>query len=530
MVMRLVDILHGLDDLKKHALATTLGVLTAFSQAPYDFFPINWLTFPILVCLIDSTCFGVESSQKVKLRKVLTVGWCFGFGYFLNGFWWASLSFFVEPEIFGWMAPLAIIFATAFFALFWALATLVAGYVWRPGWRRILVFTVAMSAAEYLRAKILPGFPWNGPGHAFLEFWVLAQSAAVVGLYGLNFLAFFVFSAPAALLDKFNSVRSSGIRLNVVAVFVLALMTLFGFHQVRFAESGLDTGVKMRIVQPNIPQQDKWAYENRGEIIHKLVEMSGSNLDPETSVVIWPESAFPFLMTQEKGDEIEFTKNIAGRSYLIAGAVRRQKQEVDPNYFNSVYVIDPDGVVRDIYDKVTLMPFGEYLPLTSTLSYFGLENLARSFGGLSSGVTRRSLSIPNVPKSSPLICFEIIFPNSVLTEEGNAQWIVNITNDAWFGNSPGPYQHFAQSRLRAIEEGIPVVRSANTGISGIIDAFGRVVKRLEVGETGSIDGILPSSNSTSQFAWIRRYAHILLALVAICIVVTGRRTLNSGKV
>jgi apolipoprotein N-acyltransferase len=284
-------------------------------------------------------------------------------------------------------------------------------------------------------------------------------------------------------------------------------------------------------MQPNLPQDAKFNYSAKAEVMERYLRLSDRATGPNSNGVrdvthlIWPESAFPFFLTREPDALAQIAGLLKPGTELITGAVRAAPNSTaqNPRAYNSVYVIDPDGSIQGVYDKVHLVPFGEYLPLQSFLEKFGLRQLTKMVGGFMSGDRRRAMDVPRAPKMLPLICYEAIFPGAAVPRgEPRPGWLVNVTNDGWFGISTGPYQHFQQSRVLAISEGLPLVRAANTGISAVIDPLGRVINSLPLGSEGVLDSRLPNSVSTTFFVLVGDYA-LILSLVVSFILVSRRR-------
>jgi apolipoprotein N-acyltransferase len=290
--------------------------------------------------------------------------------------------------------------------------------------------------------------------------------------------------------------------------------------------------VKLRIMQPNLQQDVKFNYAAKADVMQKYIALSDRATGPQAtgvrdaSILIWPESAFPFFLTQEADAMAQIADLLPKGTVLITGAVRvpeDAKRGVPvTRAYNSIYVIDHDGSVLSVYDKVHLVPFGEYLPFQNAMERLGLSQLAKQQGGYIPGTRRRSLDIPNAPRALPLICYEAIFPGSVADRDDRAGWIINVTNDGWFGISTGPYQHLQQARLRAIEEGLPVVRAANTGISAVIDPVGRIVAKLGLGIEGVLDASLPQAISPPIYARLPNYGALLMLAFALIFVVLRR--------
>jgi len=286
-------------------------------------------------------------------------------------------------------------------------------------------------------------------------------------------------------------------------------LALFGGWRLSTAPVAFVDNVKLRIVQPNIPQDEKFRPEARDQVMASYLTLSDRATSPDRMGVrdvthlIWPESAFPFYLIRDRQALAEIAELLPRGTTLITGAVRPDTPrpgETEPRVFNSAYVIDHEGVVADTYDKVHLVPFGEYLPFHDRLEAWGLQAITRIRGGFSAGDRRRTLSLPGAPPVGILICYETIFPRAVTASEARPAWLVNLTNDAWFGMTPGPFQHFHQSMMRAIEEGLPMVRAANNGISAVVDPYGRTVASLELGRTGVLDAALPRAIPPTVYA------------------------------
>jgi apolipoprotein N-acyltransferase len=283
--------------------------------------------------------------------------------------------------------------------------------------------------------------------------------------------------------------------------------------------------VTFRIVQPNIPQDERWAEQKADQAMSRYVDLSGGGKGAAglagITHLVWPESAFPFLLTERPEALQAIADLIPPGTTLITGAARGERQpgEMRPLVFNSIYVIDADGEIAAAYDKVHLVPFGEYIPFQRVLGWLGLRQLIALPGGFAAGTRLRTLDVPGAPPAAPLICYEIIFPGRVIEPGTRPGWLLNVTNDAWYGNTPGPYQHFLQARVRAVEEGMPLVRAANSGISAIVDAHGRIVASLPLATTGVVDGPLPAALSPTPYA---RFGDtiFLVILVACGVLVT----------
>jgi apolipoprotein N-acyltransferase len=319
----------------------------------------------------------------------------------------------------------------------------------------------------------------------------------------------------------------------LLALTVLAALAGFGVARLATHPTSYVEGVRLRIMQPNLQQDEKFNYAARGEIMRRYLSLSDRATDPQSHGIhdithlIWPESAFPFFLTREPEILAQIVGLIRPKTELITGAVRAAPQSTNKQLraYNSVYVIDPDGSIRGIYDKVHLVPFGEYLPFEPYLEKLGLQNLTKQVGGFLAGDRRRAMAVPGAPKMLPLICYEAIFPGESVPDDERPGWLVNVTNDGWFGISSGPYQHFQQARATAIAEGLPLVRAANTGISAVIDPVGRIVRSLPLGAEGVVDAGLPRAIAPTVYARFGDDAVILFLVVSLLAI--GRRRMHS---
>ena len=511
--------------------------MSALAQAPFFAFPVLWLTFPVFVWLLDGSVATARRGGARRFWPAFSAGWWFGFGYFLAGLWWIGAAFLVDAEQFAWLLPIAVIALPAGLALFWGLAAALAQMIWRDDWRRILALAAALGAAEWARGHVLTGFPWNAIGYALTAGEVLMQSAAALGLHALNILAVLIFAAPAAFVPP-GAQAQRNIAIPALAAAGLGALALFGFIRLDQAPQASVPDVQIKIVQPAIDQAEKWKPENKQAIFQSFLDLSSEGGLPENGaglVLVWPESAFPFALTEEPGALAAIGTMLPDGAALVTGAARVEANagtDGGRRVFNSIYVINDRGEIEDAYDKVHLVPFGEYLPFQKTLESLGLQQLTKLPGGFSAGPRRRALSLPAAPAFSPLICYEIIFPGEVLPADpdpanpgpGDTRpgFLLNVTNDAWYGRTPGPYQHMHQARVRSIEEGLPLVRAANTGISIVSDPFGRIIARSALGEKTAITAPLPSA---IQPPYSSRYGYyvFLILLSVVFIVVLPRR-------
>lgn len=464
------------------------GAFAVLGQAPYDFFAVSFVSFPVLVWLLDGATASPSAGRLRALIPAFATGWWFGFGYFLAGLWWVGGALLVEADDFAWALPLAVLGLPAVLAFFYGFAAIVARLFWAGGLGRIVALALAFGIAEWLRTIVFTGFPWNPVGFLAMPAPVLMQSASIVGTMGMNVLAVFVLAMPALLAAP----RHRTLGLSAAAV-VIAAHAGFGFWTLSRPEGTAERALNVRIVQPSIDQSEKWDAGVRDRIFRTLLDLSAAERPDgkgKPDLILWPETSIPFLLTDRPDALVALGELLAPGQMLLAGIVREEGASAtggSPRYYNSVVAINDAGEIVDAVDKVHLVPFGEYLPFQETLEDLGFQKIVALPLDFFAGAERHSITLPGGAKGAPFICYEIIFPELVAAGAAGANVIVSVTNDAWFGNTPGPYQHFRQAQIRAVENGIPVLRAANNGISGVIDANGRVVDALAIDARAAID-------------------------------------------
>ena len=507
------------------------GVLAGFALPPFELFLLLFLAFPILVWSLDGLADAPAASRGLHWQAALQ-GWYFGFGYFLSSLYWMANAFYVDAEVFGWIAPFAIIGLSAFLAIFPALSTGIARRFWNGTYGRIVVLAICFTVVEWLRGHILTGFPWNTVGQSAVFSDAFMQLAALFGMYGMTFFVILVTSALAAFDPRTPHERPAGASATwraPQAVFLALLVCLgAGVLRISLADSTPVEGVTLRLVQPNIPQTEKWLPAKRTSILGTYLRMSFADIEPQGDApfthLVWPESALPFNLDREPEVSQILARHMPKDAHIIFGATRselftKKDGERAWRYFNSLRVLNDKGRFVATYDKSHLVPFGEYLPafLRPVLKAVGLTQIA-GHGLFTKGPGNVSLKIAGAPAFSPLICYEIIFPGEVVDGDDRPEWIVTVTNDGWFGMSAGPYQHFAQARFRAVEEGLPVIRAANTGVSGIINAQGEVLQKIDLGVTGVIDAPLPPAQSPTVYALLGDLPLFFLMMAAALLI------------
>ncbi len=510
-----------LEGWRRVVLSIGAGALCTFALPPYNFPAVGFIGFPLLVWLLDGVVIDPGRSLIRRMAPAFVTGWLFGFGYFVAGLWWLGAAMLVDAAAFAAFIPLAVLGLPAILAIYYGLAAALARLVWSDSALRIFALAGAFALFEYLRAILFTGFPWNEVGVMAAPAPLLMQTSSLVGVHGLTLLAVIVFSSPAVLIDR----RGRGPVL-VVAAALLTFHLGFGLWRLQTHPTEFVENVRLRVVQPNIEQSQKWEVNQAETIFDRHISLTEARDDsaatqgaapaqssdgaaartseaPPQTLVIWPESSFPFLLTERPDAIARIADTLQPNETLIAGAARIEGPDIATSrVYNSVYVIDDEGEIVAARDKTHLVPFGEYLPFQEFLEGFGLSQLAEMPGGFSAGAARVKVPLDGAPSFLPLICYEIIFPGEidVGTPETRPGFLVNDTNDAWYGATPGPYQHLRLAELTSVAVGLPLVRSANTGISVVNDSYGRQIGGLALGSTGTIEVGLPRAGAATLFA------------------------------
>ncbi|MGP8233492.1 MAG: apolipoprotein N-acyltransferase [Methylovirgula sp.] len=522
------------DGWRRRLIGFVGGACGALALAPVNFLPAMIVPMTIAVWLIDGAAEAKQTPTRLRsaaVRNAFGAGWWWGFGYFVAGFWWLGAAFLVEPQDFVWAMPLGIFGLPAFLALFPALGFALARLGWSPGPARILMLAAALGFSEWLREHVLTGFPWNDYGMALGNHLVLAQFAAIGGLPALNVLTIAICASPALLADaRFKKTKRRLPAGVVIAIGAFLGLAAFGAIRLSVPPPKDLPGVKVRLMQPNVAEDVNFSAAHKDEIVAHYLALSDRATSPEhtgladVSLLIWPESAFPFILTEDQQALAAIGGALPPSTTLVTGAARvgivSHAGEEYPAYFNSILAIARGGIILDTYDKVHLVPFGEYLPYESVFRHLGLHHFVHIPGGFAAGASHRLMSLPGLPPVVGLICYEAIFPEEALPSglppETEPGFIINVTNDAWFGRTAGPYQHLTQARLMSIEQGLPMLRDANTGISAIIDPYGRILQSLGLQQEGVIDGALPEKIASPPFARAPFLAGILAWVVMLC--------------
>lgn len=538
LLHRFADWLILLFGWRRALVALAAGALSTLSLPPFFFIPILFLTLPVLVLLLDGA--DADPQEGRRFRRLVgragffSTGFWFGFGWFAAGLYWIAEALLVDSAAHAWLIPFAVTLIPAGLALFFGIATAIAGSLWVGGSWRLLALAATLVALEWLRGVAFTGFPWNSLHMALAAHPALLQGFAFVGPLGASFAVVAVALVPAALWPGLGG-GPDGRRYAMVA-FAVAIVWVGG-GALRLAGEVDETiqSATVRIVQPNIAQADKWDPELRDQHFASLLDLTTRRTDGtdlgllDVTHVFWPESAFPFLLTDRPDALTAIGSVLPLGTTLIAGALRAERRDERRVFTNAIFALNDSGEITDAYDKVRLVPFGEQLPFGRLVDRLGLRPLVGAPSGFIPGASSGTLETPGGPSGLGLVCYEAIFSDyvreGVLTHQPD--FLINVTNDAWFGRSIGPVQHFHQARIRSVETGRPLVRAANTGISAIVDARGRVVEALAIDNRGVLTANLP--NSLTQTAYLR-WGHLpimLLLMFILSVSVYHRRSYPS---
>ncbi|WP_068311115.1 apolipoprotein N-acyltransferase [Polycladidibacter hongkongensis] len=508
---------------RRFILSLFAGAFASCAMPPFGAWPVLFLSLPVLVLLLDTSVVVERTGVWARYSSFFFTLWWFYLGFFIAGMWWIAEAFLIEASKYAWMIPFAVLGLPAVLATLSAAISALVAPLWRQGPRRVLLLAIALALSDFVRAYAFTGFPWNLIGLSFSNNVYLLQSASVFGVFGQSLVAAFVCATPAVLISDNKGQARAVLTLSVVSLF-----SLWGFGFWHLQQTGkLAQELKVVVVQPNIAQTDKWKPENRDKLLPgylKQTKAALASLDRQAkTLVVWPESAFPFLLARTPDAQAAIGDVLHENAYLMTGALRADVSDGTTRFFNSVYTLNGDGAILQSYDKVRLVPFGEFLPFHNLLSRLGIEKLVNAPSDFTAGQEYKTLGLPNGWLAQPLVCYEAIFPQTMMALESRPQLLVNTTNDAWFGASVGPAQHLAQARLRAVEQGVPMVRAANTGISAIIDANGIISSEIPMNLSETIVGNLSSIHQPTLYARYGNYNFLFLLLVFISLyLVLGR--------
>lgn len=498
--------------------AFLLGGLAAPAMPPAGFFPVLFIAYPGLILLWRAAA---------SWRQAFAAGWCFAFGFHLVGLYWISFALFTDIAQFWWALPLSAAGLPVALGVYGGLAGLAFRWLRPRGLLAPVGFALAWTLAELLRGWTFTGFPWNLPAYAWEHAAAMRQSLSLFGAYGLSLITVLLAAAPVLFFVAETSRRRAFAGLAAAAVLAAGLG---GWGAARLAGASDETvpGVRLRLVQPNIPQTLKWAPGQRRENFLNQLELTSAPSDQPPTLVLWAETAAPFFLTREPQARSMLAAALPeGTQGALIGAPAPGPAPLPggpAQFFNGMAALDRDGAVVGHYEKHHLVPFGEYMPLRRFLP---VGAIAGGGGEYVSGPGPRTLRVPGAPPVSPLICYEAIFPGAAVDDADRPEWLFNLTNDAWYGQSAGPHQHLSISSARAVEEGLPLVRVANTGISAVVDAYGRTTASLPLGTRGALDSGLPARTPAPTFYARWRDAPLAIAVIAMAVLcIVARRQLN----
>lgn len=435
-------------------------------------------------------------TAQSPLRSALFL-WCGAWGYFSTSLYWLGSALFAGPEIFVWLLPFVCLGLPAFIALFWAVPGYIAAKVASTPMIRLLLLILGLGISEYLRTILFTGFPWNAPAQIVMASDTISQSAAYIGQHGLNFVIFMVMGAVVCLYQKRGWAALFFIA-PACLVFSIAALRSFEAPPIARLADGLP---QVRLVQPNVPQDEKWRAEERDGHLRDMILLSATRL-PVPQLVILPETAIAGRWPTEAALVRQIARaTTAFDGYLLSGIIRSDASDKANRFFNSAVMLNHEGRLSGYYDKEHLVPFGEYVPFRGVPFIDAIAGPS----DFSSGQKQPFLRVSPFGAVAVLICYEVVFPDFLDQQKRQERpdLMVNLTNDGWFGLTAGPWQHLAQARMRSIEEGIPIMRAANTGISAGIDGYGRLLGVLPLGHSGSIDIPVPPALSATFYSQYR---------------------------
>lgn len=464
--------LQELKGFRKQALAFLLGAVMTLTLPPLGIFPLLLLCIPAFITL--------SSASATKGGSFLT-GWMFGCGYFIFGLYWVSAALFVDIEQWKWVLPLSLVAGPAVLALFYGFIPLIAHRFRGNASAHALIFVAAFAGIEWIRGHALTGFPWNLAGYTWHHVLPLMQTSAAVGIYGLTLLTLFWAAAPVYCKNK---------KLLAAAGIIFAIAAMAGSLRLAILPPEQNGDNLVRVVQANIPQSTKWDKEEDWRNIEKHAELSKS--DAAVTFVVWPETSVPSDLSVYPEIADYIARSLPPTAIGLIGNLRVVEEQGMVKFYNSVTALGQKGKVVGVYDKFHLVPFGEYIPFRDKLNLTPIALAIAGIGDFTPGQGNKTLRFADHPAVSPLVCYEAIFPRAVADRNDRPEWIVNVTNDGWYGRTAGPHQHFEITRVRAIEEGLPFVRAANTGISAVVDPLGRIAGKTKLLETTALEVPLPA--------------------------------------
>ncbi|MEG9861396.1 MAG: apolipoprotein N-acyltransferase [Parvularculales bacterium] len=509
-------------------LAFLMGVGCVLALAPFHFLPALPVCLCVLVWLLDGC---VSPTPRQTALRTLVVSWAFGAGFFLAGAGWTANAFLIDPERL-WYFIFPLLFLVFVGPAFFVAACLIARlFFWQDGPGRILALASLFTLADWTRGHyLLNGLPWNLLGNTLTAVLPWAQLASLVGVYGLTFLCVLFSLTPALLADgRGASYRAGHLTRWIATPLLIALAAgawVWGTYHIKPITPPTEDSLAIRMVQPNFAQEDRSNRDKLVDMANSLLRQSffpdsipslslgGDTKQPTPLIVIWPEVALPVFMEREPVLLDRLAKYLPEGGRLLTGSRRQKPDDTEGYAYNSLLVINDSGTSEAFYDKRYLAPMGEYIPFGELLRWLGVDALTRQ-GGYTGGTASPVLPLGDLPDVGVLICYEAIYSGEILPAGERPEWLLNISNDGWLGEYMGPWQHLDHAVMRAIEEGLPMVRTANTGISALIDPFGRIRAMLGINRHGNLDIRLPAPLSPTFFSRWRDIPALTISLLVL---------------
>ena len=499
-----------------------LGALLSRVFAPNDIFPLLFIIAPFWLLAIDRAKSG---------KQIFSFGWWIGFGLFSIGLNWIGYSFTQQEAVPAFLAPFAILGLAGLLSIYIGLVVWFTWLIKVNMTARIFIFAAIWTLMEITRGILFTGFPWHIIGSMWANWLPVAQSASYISVYGLSFIS--MIFAGSFICFFIKEKKLSRFTFPIVSISILIAATTAGYLSLKNSQTHFHTSVSLRLVQANVKQREKWLsylIENHLDKHMGLSRHSSpSGKADGIKLLIWPETSVQRQNFDREGSipRWRLSRLLERGSYALVGAPRYVANQNSYDFYNSLFAVNYKGEIHAKYDKKHLVPFGEYLPFENILNSIGLSQLTGG-SAFKNGDQNTIINLPGVPPFSPLICYEVIFPGGVVTATNNnrPQWLLNITNDGWFGLTEGPYQHLALARFRAIEEGLPLVRNAGGGISAVIDPYGRTISQLGLDHQGIVNSVLPKALNAPM---VPVYMKIIILIISTLSVIIGAYALGRDK-
>ena len=483
-----------------------LGILATFALPPHYHLWSLFLSLGILSLILE---------KNTGKKRAFAIGYFFGLGFFSIGFSWVAHALALDLSSFGWLIPIALLASGAFFGLFSGIATYAANF-FKGYYAKVIALAAFWAISEWIRSFFLTGFPWNliGSVWTFDHLWI--QTTSIIGTYGLSLLTILITCLPFSLFlppHKKNAII--GI---CSSLCIIAFLFAFGYWRCRKLDNFENSPISLRIVQPSIPQSLKWDFGSLEDNLIEYISMSQSEGFADKNIIIWGETAstFPIKLDLTHFEMVE--QAVPQNGYLISGSIDYSPQENDrwvPT--NAAHIINKEKGIIDTYAKSHLVPFGEYIPLRWLIPA-SLRPITKTITDFMAGESPQTYHLKNIPPVGLLICYEIIFPHQVYNSADRPEWLINLTNDGWYGKSAGPYQHLASAQLRAAEEGLTIVRAANSGVSAIISRTGKIINSAPLHQKQNLDIYLPQYlSSPTTYSKYGNFAFFTIALFSLII-------------